>query len=165
MPLDVGYFMTENAGDFGSCFGLFDQPGEKENRSSRNRKGIELGVLDDKKAVIEGLRPHGGQYALPNPVDITLNLRVGDEFELLSRLTPKFAADSSFFVFARSTYGRKNVFCNLRAGAAATYQKPYQNQTATRMPRTKATAHSRIIVSGPLGINSARICGHSPVDD
>jgi hypothetical protein len=61
--------------------------------------------------------------------------------ELLSRFAPKFAADSNFFVFAGATYGRKNVFCNLRAGAAAAYQEPNQKQTATCMPRTKATAH------------------------
>src|SRR6266850_4566137 len=122
MPLDVGYFMTENTSDLGSRFRLFDEACEKENRSSGNRKGIELGVLDDKKAVIEGLWPHGGQYALPNPVDITFNLRVSNEFELLARLTPKFAADSSLFVFAGPAYGGKNVFCNLCGGAAAACQ-------------------------------------------
>src|SRR5262245_31245308 len=105
--------MTENASDLGSRLGFFDQPGEQENRSSRNLQGVELGGLDDKETVIEGLRAHRGQNALPNPVDIALNLRVGDEFELFSRFTSKFATDSNFFVFAGSTYGGQNVFCNL----------------------------------------------------
>ena len=114
--------MTENTGDLGSRFRLFDEAGEKENRSAGNRKGIELRVLDDKKAVIEGLWAHGGQYALPNPVDITFNLRVRNELELLSSLAPKFAADPNFFVFARPAQGGKNVFCNLCGGAAAACQ-------------------------------------------
>src|SRR4029450_9549678 len=122
MPLGVGYFMTENASDLRSRFRLFDEAGEKENRSARNREGIQLRVLDDKKAVIEGLRPHGGQYTLPNPIDIAFNFRISHEFELLPRFAPKFAADPNLLIFARPAYGGKNVFCNLRARAAAAYQ-------------------------------------------
>ena len=59
MPLDVDNFMAQNAGDLGSCFRLFDEACEEENRSSGNRKGIELVILDDKKTVVERLGPHG----------------------------------------------------------------------------------------------------------
>jgi hypothetical protein len=61
---------------------------------------------------------------LSNPVDITLYLWIGDEFELLSHLSPKFSADSSFFIFAGATYAGKNVLGNPRAGAAAADEKP-----------------------------------------
>jgi hypothetical protein len=127
-PFDVNNFMPQDAGDLGSGFGLFNEPREKENRSAGDRKSVELGILDDKESVVEGLRTHSGQYALSNAVDIAFNLRVGDEFELLAGLASKFAADPDFFVFARAAYGGNNVFRYLLGGAAATHQKTHQQE-------------------------------------
>src|SRR5262245_4781013 len=131
--------MAQDAGDFRSGFGLFNKPSEKENRPSGNGKGIELGFLNDKETVIEGLRSHSGQYALPNAVDIAFNFSVGFELELLAGLAPKFSADPDFFVFARPAYGWKNVFRNLRSGATATHQKAHQHEPgACDMPGAEA---------------------------
>jgi hypothetical protein len=123
---DVDDFVAENAGDLGAGFCFLDESGKKENRSSGNGKGIKLVVLYDKKTVVEGLWPHGQQYALPKPVDIAFDLGIANELKLLARLAPKFSADPNFFVFARPAHGGKNVFGNLRGGAAATHRETNQ---------------------------------------
>jgi hypothetical protein len=125
-PFDVDDFVAQNPGNLGGGFCLLDESGKKENRSSGNRKGVELVVLYDKKTVVEGLWPHSGQYALPKPVDIAFDLGISDKVKLLARLSPKFSADPNFFVFTRPAHGGKNVFRSLRGGAAATHREANQ---------------------------------------
>jgi hypothetical protein len=80
-------------------------------------------VLDDKKTIVERLRPHSGQYPLAYALDVAFKLGIRDEFEVLPRFAPKFAADSRLFVFSRRTDGGKHISRNPRGGAAASQQE------------------------------------------
>jgi len=77
------------------------------NRSSRDREGIKDRFIDHEIAVIEGLRPHGGEYSPSHDVYIALHLRITDELQLFFRLTAKFATDSYVLVLAGRAYPGK----------------------------------------------------------
>ena len=117
-PFYVDHFMSQHAGDFIGAPGSFQEPGIKVNRSSGDRKGVELGVFDDKKTIIEGLWPHGDKNSLSDTLDVTFNFGVIDEFELLLGLAPKLPTDPHLFVFARRSERGQNRW-NVRAAAAA----------------------------------------------
>jgi hypothetical protein len=78
---------------------------------------------------------------------------------LFARLAPKFSADPDFFVFAGPAHGGKNVFRNLRRGAAATHRQANQQEPgAGNMPGREPfgpRGHCRIIETGQGWFNSA----------
>ena len=153
----MGNLVAEDTGHLIFFFGQNEKACRDENVPSGNRKGIKLGFLNDKETVIEGLRSHSGEYALPNAVNIAFNFRVGFELELLASLAPKFSADPDFFVFARPAHRGKNVFGNLRGGAAASQKAHQQEPGASDLPGTEAfgpRGHLRIIETGPGWFNS-----------
>ena len=117
-PFYVDDFMSQHAGYFIGAPGSFQEPGIKVNRSTGNRKGVELGVLDDKETIIEGLWPHGCKNSLSDTLDVTFNFGIIDEFKVLLGLAPELPADPYLFIFARRSERGENRW-NVRAAAAA----------------------------------------------
>ena len=135
-PFYVDDFMSQHAGDFIGTFGSFDEPGVKVNRSTRDRKGVELGVFDDKETIIEGLWPHGGKNSLSDTLYVTFNFGIIDEFKVLLGLAPKLPTDPYLFVFARRSE-RGEDRRNVSAAAAADKKSDQQNPRAANLPRAK----------------------------
>ena len=70
---------------------IYGTPGDGE--------GVKLGVIDYKKAVLIGLRPHNGEDPSSHPVNVALDLGLSDQAKLLVGLTTKIPADSNLIFY------------------------------------------------------------------
>ncbi len=104
-------FVTYNTGELVCGFDALDEARVHIDRSSRDCKGVHLGILYDEEAVIKGLRPHDGNYPLAYLVYITLNLKMVYELELFLGLSAKFPTDPYVFILLfllnEGHFGRK----------------------------------------------------------
>ena len=100
VSFDVNDFVSHNPSDLRSAFGPFEQSCKKENRAARNRKRVELRIVDNEEAIIERLRTHDGKNALTDPSDISFDLGMTHVLKVFFGLAPKLTGNFCFFILA-----------------------------------------------------------------
>jgi hypothetical protein len=129
---DVNNFVSHDAGELRRALDAAYEAREEINRTPGHRKGVELRIFDDKETIVERLWPHNRKQPLPHAADVSLDLQVIDEVEVLLGFTPEFPADSFLLIFLDGLH--EWDFCRGIGTAAAE-----SNNEERRTKRTRQT--------------------------
>ena len=103
--VDVGDFVGQDSHQLSFLFRLADHAGGNEDVAAGHGKGVHGRVVDNKKAVLEGLRPQLSHQPLPQAVQVRSEKRIFHQWHNLLYFKKKLFADLLFF-FHRQGAGK-----------------------------------------------------------